>query len=95
MRPVNFILLIAIFVSIVTPFLPDISYSPDKGMSIMFTLDVCGASNPSLSVNADMPALYECPCKHTPLAFIGFFEVQDPTFKPFLISFRLEQPPRV
>ena len=95
MRPVNLILLIAIFVSIVTPFMPDISYSPDKGMSIMFTLDVCHAASPSLSVNTEMPVIYECPCKHAPLAFMGFYETSNPIFNPFMISYPIEQPPKV
>ncbi|MEK6672261.1 MAG: hypothetical protein AABY42_02160 [Nitrospirota bacterium] len=95
MRLVNLVLLIVIFVSIITPFLPDISYSPDKGMSVIFTLDVCHASSPSLSVNTEMPTIYECPYRHVPLAFMGFYETSNPIFNPFIISYPIEKPPKV
>ncbi|MEW6738855.1 MAG: hypothetical protein AB1325_02975 [Nitrospirota bacterium] len=95
MKIKSILVLIAIIVSIASPFHPAVSYASDSNGTKIFTLDVCNASSPSLSVNADMPFVYECPCKHISLGFASFYEGLNPVFNTFLVVFQKEYPPEV
>lgn len=58
------------------------------------TLDVCHATDASLSVNADSPVLYESPCSLRTLEFSGFLEPDHIVFTPSISSLQAERPPR-
>jgi hypothetical protein len=60
----------------------------------LVTLDVCHASDASLSVNADSPVLFESPCSLRTLEFSGFHEPDHIVFTPYISSLQAERPPR-
>ena len=61
----------------------------------LVTLDVCHASDASLSVNADNPVLFESPFRPLTPEFAGFHEPGSIVFTPYLSSLQQERPPRV
>lgn len=90
----SLLMLIILIASIVAPFKIHISTSQNFKKTIIVTLDVCHASDASLSVNTDSPSLHECPCKPPLLQFEGFCESSEPFMVTFLISFQEERPPK-
>jgi hypothetical protein len=88
------IVLFAIALSIVLP--PSLPFLSDHGtMAAIGTLDVCHSATPALSSNGDMPCVNECPCRHLPLVASNNAEIFTPPFKPLLIAFQDERPPKV
>ena len=87
------LILIALTVSIASPL--SINIAPSINGTYLFSLDVCQASSPAASVNVNMRYIYECPCRHIILEFVGFHEVLNPSFNSFLVAFQEEHPPRV
>jgi hypothetical protein len=88
------IVLLAIALSVVAP--PSLPYLSDRGaMVTIVTLDVCHSATPALSSNNDMPCVNECPCQHLLLAQSKNAEIITPPFKPLLIAFEDERPPKV
>jgi hypothetical protein len=89
------LVLIAIIVSIASPLNLAVAHTSDNNETKIFTLNVCHAASPLLSVNADMPSLYEYPCKNMSLGFVSFYEDLNPVFNTLLIIFQKEYPPEV
>lgn len=95
MKVSSILILAVLLLSLISPLAVHVTSAlPDSGRSLV-TLDVCHASDSSLSVNADSPSLHECPCKYVPLAFAGIHESDSAVFVPYLISVQHERPPRV
>jgi hypothetical protein len=95
MKLKSLFVLIVLIVSIVTPFKLQISTSQNSKVTFIFTLNVCHASDASLSVNTESPSLCECPCKLPMPQFDGFNVISEPPMVPFLIPFKKERPPKV
>jgi hypothetical protein len=94
MRWKAIIVLLAVALSIVVP--PSLSLMiADGGHPLIGTLDVCHSATPALSSHGDMPCLNECPCCPFPLAQIKVAEITNPPFKPLLLAFQDERPPKV
>ena len=88
------IILAAIVVSIIVPSSLPLLFNHD-GQTAIGTLDVCHSATPALSSNGDMPCVNEWPC-HAPLLDLSaVFEIKSPPFKPFLIAFQDERPPKI
>jgi hypothetical protein len=87
------IVLLAIMLSIIVPpSLPmTISHGSQTSIGI---LDLCHSSAPALSTSGDMPCMNECPCQSLPLARSAAGAIGQPPFKPFLIAFQDERPPK-
>ena len=87
------IVLMALALSIVAP--PSLPWLANTGSEAEIgTLDVCHSAMPALSGTGDMPCMNECPCVHAPLmANIGS-TISHFLFKPQLIAFQDERPPR-
>ena len=69
---------------------------PYTGTEASFlTLNVCDGSGTGVLSNPDMPFVYECPCKLVTLGFIGFHDIANPVFNPFLAASQKEHPPKV
>jgi hypothetical protein len=85
-------LLIVLFSALCSPL--TIAVSPYDHESCLVTLDVCNASHGAVSVNADSPVIQACFSHTFPLAFAGYVEVLDPSFKPAVFSFTQERPPK-
>jgi hypothetical protein len=87
------IILLAIALSIVVP--PSLPFLSDHGaMAAIGTLDTCHSATPALSANGDMPCMNECPCRHLPFAESKTADIFTPLFKPLLIAFQDERPPK-
>jgi hypothetical protein len=88
------IVLLAIALSIVVP--PSLPLMIGQGgQASIGTLDVCHSSLPALASNGNMPCVSECPCRPLPLAQKKVSEIANPPFKPLLIAFQDERPPKV
>ncbi len=87
------IILISLVMSILSP-LSFGGYSLDNQTPVIITLDVCRTTTPSLSVNAELPVIYESTCRLVHSEFAGFYDGSNPTFNPFLIAFQKDHPPR-
>ena len=88
------IILAAIVVSIIVPSSLPLLSNHD-GQAAIGTLDVCHSATPAISSNGDMPYVNECSCKAPLLALSSAAEVLSPLFKPFLIAFQDERPPKI
>jgi hypothetical protein len=95
MKLKSLLVLIILIVSVATPFKLRISISQNSKVAFIFALNVCHASDASLSVNMDSPSLYECPCKLPLPQFDGFYEKSEPLMATYLTSFQKERPPEV
>lgn len=93
MKKVALIMLLVLFSAVCSPL--TIIASPSDSSSFLIALDVCNSSGSFMSVNADSPAIQECLCNLHPLAFVGYMELIDPSYKPTVIPFKQERPPRV
>jgi hypothetical protein len=94
MRWQAIIVLLAVALSIVVP--PSLSLTiADGGHAMIGTLDVCHSTAPALSSNGEMPCVNECPCHPLPLAQKKVPEIANSLFKPLLIAFQDERPPKV
>jgi hypothetical protein len=88
------IVLLAIALSIVVP--PSLPYLSNNGaMATIVTLDVCHAATPNMSSNIVMPCMGEYSCWHLPLAKSKNTGTDTPSFKPLLIAYLDERPPKV
>jgi len=93
MKTISVIILLALSLS-VTP--QAIVINPYAGAEAsLLTLNVCDNSGSGVLSNPDMPFVYECPCKLVPSGFIGFNDIPNPTFNPFLAALPKEHPPKV
>jgi hypothetical protein len=95
MKLKSLLVLIMMVASIVVPVTLQISTGQNSQMAIMITLDVCHASNASLSVNTDIPSLHECPCKPVLLQSEALPKVNKTSFAPSWFAIQIERPPRV
>jgi hypothetical protein len=86
------ILLAIAFSIIIPPSLPMIIVH--DGHASIGSLDVCNSSTPAVSARGDMPCVNECPCQSLPLARIASVEIEKTPFRPFLIAFQDERPPK-
>lgn len=93
MRLSSIILLAVLCFSLVSPLTMHLASAGQE--EHLVTLDVCHATDASLSVNADSPVLYECPCSPFTPEFAGFHEPGSIVFTPHLSSLQEERPPRV
>lgn len=59
------------------------------------TLDVCRSAVPALSAKGAMPCMPESSCRHCPLLSAGPLPVDSLSFRPLMIVFRDERPPKV
>jgi hypothetical protein len=88
------LILLSITLGIIAP--PSLPLMIDHGVKAEIgTLDVCRSATPALSSNGDMPCMNECPCRHLPLAESKNAGIITPPFKPLLIAFQDERPPKV
>ncbi|MBI5074477.1 MAG: hypothetical protein HZB62_04835 [Nitrospirae bacterium] len=92
MKKAAVILLMVLLSALISPL--TIIASPSESGSFLVTLDVCSSSGSFMSMNADSPAIQECPCKLLPLAFVGYMPLMDPSHKPAIIVFTQERPPQ-
>jgi hypothetical protein len=95
MKLKSLLVLFILIVSIATPFKLQISTGQNSKVAFIFTLNVCHASDASLSVNTDSPSMYECPCKPPLPQFDGIYEKSEPSMVPILMVFHKERPPEV
>ena len=95
MKLKSLLVLIFLIVSIAAPFKLQISTSQNSKIAFIFTLNVCHASDASLSVNTDSPSLYACPCKPPLPQFDGFYVKSEPPMARLLMTFQKERPPKV
>jgi len=87
------IVLLEIGISIAIP--PSFSVASEHGNHAMIgNLDVCHPSAPALSANGGMPCVHQRPCGQLPLVQDKNVEIVNPLFKPLLISFQEEHPPK-
>lgn len=93
MRPNSVILLAVLCLSLVSPL--TIHLAPAGQGEHFVTLDVCHASDASLSVNADSPVLYESPSRLLAPGFAGFYETGSVVFAPYVSLLQQERPPRI
>jgi len=68
-----------------------LSFAADETPALQ-TLDVCHASNGSMSF--DLPYLLTCPCTPLPLRFAGVEPAFNAPEQAFLLAFRDERPPQ-
>jgi hypothetical protein len=87
------IVLLAIMLSIIVPPSLPMTISHD-GQTSIATLDLCHSSAPALATSGNMPCTIECPCQPLPLARSAAAEIDKPPFRPFLIAFQDERPPK-
>jgi uncharacterized protein YpmS len=94
MRNVKAILVLFVFaVSIFSPLVPHLSLVSQG--AVLVTLDVCSAGAHSLSTNSDMQYLFENQYVFPYFVNTDAYRVFNPAFKPLLIAFQKERPPRV
>ncbi len=86
------LILVALFASILSPLTFDVYGHDDR--TVLVTLDVCKASGVSLSVSAELPVIHEPFCNLLPPDSAFHREGADPEFKPFIITFQKDRPPR-
>lgn len=87
------IVLTAIALSIAVP--PSLPFLSDHGaVAAIGALDVCHSTTPALSSNGNMPCINECACRPLPLALNKVAEIENLPFKPSLIVFQDERPPK-
>ncbi|GER94037.1 hypothetical protein A45J_1795 [hot springs metagenome] len=90
------VILMALIASIISPAsFKMIKIRKGRRPLIILSLDVCHASNSSLSVNADKPCLCECTYKPVPLKLISLYEIISPRLDLPILAFTIEQPPKV
>jgi hypothetical protein len=77
------------------PYIVTIHTNADGNTVSLFTLDVCHASGSALSVQADMPFLFENPCELSVSERRLVNEESNNAFSPFLLVLQQEHPPRV
>jgi len=95
MRKKGALILFFLIISLATPLLNVMPVESDDDHAVILGLDVCDASESSISANQDMPSLYECSCKIVPLEFAGFHTAANPVFSFLLIPSQEELPPKV
>lgn len=88
------IVLLAVLIGIVVP--PSLPLMTATGVQASLgSLDVCHKASPALfSHGGEMPCLNECPCQPLPLASINIPVIPSSDFKPFLLAFQDERPPK-
>jgi hypothetical protein len=87
------IVLLALGFSIAVPM--SFSIPSDHGNhSMIGNLDVCHSSVPAISANGGMPCVHQCPCDHMHLVQVKIAQIAHPRFRPFLIAFQDERPPK-
>lgn len=92
MKLTGVLILLALSVFIISPLSIQVSPS-DKGTCIA-ALDVCHAAGSAVSLNADAPAVLECPCGFHPLELSGLADISNRHFHPNVLFSRLERPPK-
>jgi len=93
MKTGSLLLLAVLCLSLVSPLTIHLASAGQEEHFV--TLDVCHATDASLSANADSPALFESPCRSVTLEFAGFHEPGSIVFIPYLSSLQQERPPRI
>lgn len=87
------IVLLAVLAGIVVP--PSLPLLTATGVEASLgTLDVCHNAAPVLFAHGDMPCVNECPCQPLPLASVIAPAPVSSDFKPLLLAFQDERPPR-
>jgi len=67
------LVVVFIIVSIIQPV--DLVFPvSDKNDTVLITLNVCDTKGSFLSLNTDMPSIYEFPCNYVTLEFANFYE---------------------
>ena len=89
------IALVAFAMTLFAPFQISLHTDTDGTTASLFTLDVCHASGSALSVQADIPFLYECPCKIFVSEDSRVYADSDNALSPFLLILKQERPPKV
>jgi hypothetical protein len=87
--------LVMLVASIIGPVNLQLSTSQNSQMAIIITLDVCHASDSSLSVNTDTPSLHEWAHNPVLLESEALPKVDKTSFAPSWFSIQIERPPRV
>jgi hypothetical protein len=93
MKRVSITLLIVLFLAMCAPL--TIAAFPYDHESCLITLDVCNASHSAVSVNADSPVVQASYSHLYSLAFFGYVDILDPSFKLAVFAFTHERPPKV
>ena len=87
------LILLSIALSIIVP--PGMPLITDHvRSSVIGTLDVCHSAMPALSSNGDMPCVNEYQCRLMPLQLCKLSVITAPFFKPLIVSFQDERPPK-
>jgi len=95
MKLKSLLVLIMLIASVVVPAKLYISTSQNSQMTIIITLDVCHASDASLSVNTDIPSLHECLCNPVLFESEALLTVNKTSSASSWFSIQIERPPRV
>jgi len=94
MKLSGIVVLAALCLSILTPLTVHTIGTFSGNSQQLVTLDVCHASDSSLSVNAGSPSLIESPCNPEPLTLCCYSVIADPLLTLSLIPSRQERPPQ-
>ncbi len=87
------LILLSIALSIIVPpVLPPMT-DHDRS-SVIGTLDVCHSAIPALLSNGDIPCVHEYPCRLMPLKLCTFTAIVCHLFKPHIVFFQDERPPK-
>lgn len=86
------LVLLALSLSLLSPL--SINISPSDKDTFIVTLDVCHAAGSAVSLNSDMPVIYDHPVGMRSLEFAGFVATSDYRTDRDILSFQLERPPR-
>ena len=64
------------------------------GHTMIGALDICHSATPTLSSSGNMPCMQERTCHLLPLALQETSEIEHSLFKPLIIPFQDERPPK-
>lgn len=93
MKLISIIVLIALSLSVIPQ---TVVVHPYAGTETSISvLNVCDGSGTGVLSNSDMPFVYECPFKLVTSGIIGFHDIANPVFNPFLAASQKEHPPKV
>lgn len=92
MRVKTVIVLVAIAFSVLSPLSLHLVVS--HGQASLEAFDVCHAATPAIASNGDMPCLNETSCFPCQSAQVDVVRIVKPLFRPFVLIFQEERPPK-
>jgi len=91
MRNCAILVLTALIAAICSPL--TVAVTPAGDIPYLAALDVCSTSHAAISVNADSPAIQECSCGLSPLAYIGYMNRSIFAYHPAVFTIKIDRPP--